>query len=176
MRDYLATYLSQAPDVLPVHATPEQVPKLTKPMTAVEGEGFGTFGTALPREYAENKRTRAAVNPAKLEGRARNAWLQRIGVERLPLTSVCHAVSATTREADLLFAALALADGLPAEHVAEELRRVSSSSLCSMQADHVVHEALQRKAEVLTRERIMAYVEAHPFRWELQLTVKEYKA
>jgi hypothetical protein len=71
----------------------------------------------------------------------------------------------------VLYAALALTDGLPVELLVEELRRVTP---CGVQADSIACEAREKGREVLTKERVTEYISAHPNKLELGLKVEDY--
>ena len=182
MRDYLAMLLHKEPERTPLsvpaaiseNVCPTELTKLTQPANSTSKQGSVSFVSSPAYTFSENKRLpeacKVACNPADFEGRKRVARLRSLGVERLPSWVVCREVTSTTAEADLLFAALALADGLPIEHVADLLRRVSP---CGTEASARVGEAASR-VDVLTPGRVAAYIAAHPFKWELRLNVSDY--
>ncbi|MDQ3648902.1 MAG: hypothetical protein M3458_01225 [Acidobacteriota bacterium] len=127
--------------------------------------------TSATRPVEPKGSRRSKVKSAKSEQQATRAFLSSLGVQRLPLWTVCRQISATPREADLLYAALALADGLTATHLEEQLRRISP---CGAQAGSIVREAAERGMEALTEERVAAYISVHPYKWELGLRVQDY--
>src|SRR2546423_530925 len=125
MRDYLTAFLRRTPAAASLGecaecATPEQLPELTKPLPAQPQTGSVSFDSALTLTQTESPRAQPMAATEPQEGRTRGAWLRRLGVRRLPLWSVCRSVSRTVAETDLLFASLALADGLPEQHLIEE--------------------------------------------------------
>ncbi len=190
MRDYLSDYLNDTPPApLPMveqssgvnleYAYPIRPSKPSKLLLETRKEGFDGFDGSLPYTYsriyggrrqrvpeAKERNHAARVRPEseRLNGRA-FAWLHRLGVRRLPMWGVCRAVSSSKAEADTLFAALALAEGLPEARAVEQLRRARPFD---GKAAEIVSKVINTGAKA-NPELYAAYCRAHPFAWELGL-------
>lgn len=71
--------------------------------------------------------------------------------------------------ADQFFAALALLEGHDPEYIAEMLRKVSPVP-SPIYCQQLVTKADIHRSEIVTTERWQAYVQCHPYAWELQLS------
>ncbi len=206
MRDYLATYLKQTPaqpqpapsGVILGNVHPDQLTKLTEPVSTCRERGSVSFVSSLPHTYPENQSAKKGVKaerrPARISVKASPYQLtqltqpasrtvrriakhpQRKVWRRAPLWQAC--LDATRQpsgandleSAALLYVALALREGHSLDETREMLHRVTPRASTHREycAD-IVSRVSVNPASQVTAELAERYAAVHPFAWELGL-------
>lgn len=192
MKDYLSAFIGKQGGEIPAHTTSDELTKLTKIPSQGPKEVFVNFVSTKGVGYSENQSAKVAertstgipakastsllTKPLPRESQKVEKWIKPKVWRLAPYWPACaeaartSAVADTIEAADLLYVALALREGHPADEVCEMLRRCTPRASTSPDyCGAVIRRVSANPALFFTAELVSRYIAAHPFAWEVGL-------